>query len=60
MKAIAQFVRSFMRDEDGVTSIEYGLIAAVIALVIIGAASDVGTALQEKFVEMTGMIPAAS
>ncbi|HEU4852132.1 MAG TPA: Flp family type IVb pilin [Telluria sp.] len=59
MKAIAQFVRSFMRDEDGVTSIEYGLIAAVIALVIIGAASDVGTALQEKFVEMTGMIPGA-
>lgn len=59
MKAIAQFVRSFMRDEDGVTSIEYGLIAAVIALVIIGAASDVGTALSDKFAEMTALIPAA-
>ena len=59
MKAIAQFVRSFMRDEDGVTSIEYGLIAAVIALVIVGAASGVGDALALKFDEMTALIPAA-
>ena len=39
----------FMSDESGVTAIEYGLIAALIAVVIIGAVSTVGTSLQSTF-----------
>jgi pilus assembly protein Flp/PilA len=35
-----------MRDESGATAIEYGLIAALISVVIIGAISLVGTNLQ--------------
>ncbi|WP_019172631.1 Flp family type IVb pilin [Pseudaminobacter salicylatoxidans] len=39
----------FMKDESGATAIEYGLIAALIAVVIIGAAGAIGTNLSDKF-----------
>ncbi|UMR30213.1 Flp family type IVb pilin [Massilia sp. MB5] len=45
MKAI----KNFLRDEQGVTAIEYGLIAALIAVVIIGAVTIVGTQLNKTF-----------
>ena len=32
-----QYLKRFLRDEDGVTTIEYGLIAALIAVVIVAA-----------------------
>lgn len=39
----------FAKDESGATAIEYGLIAALIAVVIIGALTLVGGSLKEKF-----------
>lgn len=39
----------FAADESGVTAIEYGLIAALLAVVIIGAVSIVGTSLSGTF-----------
>jgi pilus assembly protein Flp/PilA len=42
-------IKRFFRDEEGVTAIEYGLIAALIALVIIGAVGLVGTNLNTAF-----------
>jgi pilus assembly protein Flp/PilA len=39
----------FVRDESGVTAIEYGLIAALIAVAIIAAVTSVGTNLNKKF-----------
>ena len=39
----------FVQDESGVTAIEYGLIAGLIAVVIISAVTTVGTDLQAKF-----------
>ena len=39
----------FVRDESGATAIEYGLIAALIAVVIIGAVQLVGTNLSTTF-----------
>jgi pilus assembly protein Flp/PilA len=39
----------FVRDESGATAIEYGLIAALIAVVIIGAVTAVGTNLSTTF-----------
>ncbi|WP_157015113.1 Flp family type IVb pilin [Mesorhizobium xinjiangense] len=42
-------IKRFVRDESGATAIEYGLIAALIAVVIIGAASVVGTQLDATF-----------
>ena len=40
---MTKFVSRFLKDESGATAIEYGLIAALIAVVIIGAVSLVGT-----------------
>jgi pilus assembly protein Flp/PilA len=44
-----KFVSRFMKDESGATAIEYGLIAALIAVVIIGAVTAVGTNLKGTF-----------
>lgn len=46
-------VRRFLKDESGATAIEYGLIAAGIAVVIIGAVKGLGTALTGKFEKVT-------
>ncbi len=48
MQAI-RFLQQFARDEEGVTAIEYGLIAALIAVVIIVAVTLVGTNLDLIF-----------
>ncbi len=40
---------SFFRDESGATAIEYGLIAGLIAVVIIGALTSLGTHIRTKF-----------
>jgi pilus assembly protein Flp/PilA len=42
-------VSRFVTDESGVTAIEYGLIAALIAVIIIGAVSTVGSKLSGTF-----------
>lgn len=46
---IVQLIQKFVRDEEGVTAIEYGLIAALIAVVIIGAVTVVGSQLCSTF-----------
>ena len=45
-------ITRYMKDESGATAIEYGLIAALIAVVIIGILEAVGTSLQAKFTEV--------
>lgn len=40
-----KIIGKFLRDESGATAIEYGLIAALIAVVIIGALQLIGTNL---------------
>jgi pilus assembly protein Flp/PilA len=42
-------LRRFINDQSGVTAIEYGLIAALIAVVIILAVTAVGTSLTATF-----------
>lgn len=39
----------FLKDEEGVTAIEYGLIAALIAVAIITTVGEVGTNLNTEF-----------
>ena len=45
---------SFLKEEEGVTAIEYGLIAALIAVVIITATGLVGTNLTVVFNDIAG------
>lgn len=42
-------IMRFWRDDSGATAIEYGLLAALIAVVIVGAIRLIGTRLQTKF-----------
>ena len=42
----------YMKDESGATAIEYGLIAALIAVVIIAVLQSVGSSLNTKFGEV--------
>ena len=43
-----KLLRRFIDDESGATAIEYGLIAALIAVVIITALANIGTHLNTK------------
>jgi len=42
-------IKNFIKDETGATAIEYGLIAGLIALVIITATQTIGTSLLASF-----------
>ena len=42
---MVEMMKKFLMEEDGVTAIEYSLIASLIALVIVGAVTTAGTNL---------------
>ena len=44
-----QFIRKMLKNEKGATAIEYGLIAALIAVAAIGAMGSVGNSLKNTF-----------
>ncbi len=46
---MSRFMRRFIADEAGATAIEYGLIAALISVVIITVLTSVGNNLKTKF-----------
>jgi len=48
----------FITDESGVTAIEYGLIAALISVVIIASVTLVGTNLKEVFTTISTALAA--
>ena len=54
--AMLKMMKQFVRDEEGVTAIEYGLIAALIAVVIIAGATLVGTNLNALFTKIAGFL----
>lgn len=56
MKALFQTLRGFYRDEAGVTAVEYGLIAALIALAIIVGATALGVNLNALFNYIAGKV----
>lgn len=53
-------IKKFIRDEDGVTAIEYGLIAALIAVVIIGSVTSAGTQVKATFDNIVTKLTAAN
>ena len=50
----------FIRDEAGATAIEYGLIAALVSVVIIAALTALGNQLSQTFSSVTGTMSAAA
>ena len=57
---MSKFVTRFFKDESGATAIEYGLIAALIAAVIIGAVGTIGTNLNATFTTISSKVAAPS
>jgi len=52
--------KRFILEEEGVTAIEYALIAALIAVVIIGTLTTLGSAISAKFQVIANAISSAS
>jgi pilus assembly protein Flp/PilA len=48
-RLMRNFVNNFIKNESGATAIEYGLIAALIAVVVITAVTTIGTNLKGTF-----------
>jgi len=56
MKKLVNGVRRFLRDEEGATAVEYALMVALIAVVIIAAVTLIGTGARDKFQEVADAI----
>lgn len=50
MSTITSAIKAFFADENGVTAIEYGLIAALIGVVMAGVAGEVGENIEAAFI----------
>ena len=51
-----KFLNRFIRSESGASAVEYGILVGVIALLIIAAASSVGSDLQSNFQQIADSI----
>lgn len=54
---MSKFVSRFVKDESGATAIEYGLIAALIAVVLVAALTSMGTKLSTTFNVVSAKLP---
>lgn len=53
-------INRFVNDESGATAIEYGLIAGLLSIVIIGALQLTGGSLDDVFTRVQGTLDAAA
>ena len=60
MNTITTAVKAFVDDENGVTAIEYGLMAALIAAVIAGAVTLLGEKVRTVFNTVNTALPTAA
>ncbi|KAE8758664.1 pilus assembly protein Flp/PilA [Paraburkholderia sp. BL23I1N1] len=60
MKTIINEVKRFVREEDGVAAIEYGLLAGLIAVMIIAGATLAGTSLNTLFANVGAQLKTAA
>jgi pilus assembly protein Flp/PilA len=54
---VTKFLSTFAKDDSGATAIEYGLIVALIAVVIITAVTTLGTKLNTGFTTVGNGLP---
>ena len=59
MKQLGTFMKNFIMAEEGVTMVEYGLIAALIAIVCIIALTGTGVSVQEAFTKVCNTLKTA-
>lgn len=58
MTKLASYIQAYLKNEEGATAIEYGLIAAGIAVVIAGAVFAFGGELEALFDGLSGSLEA--
>jgi pilus assembly protein Flp/PilA len=56
MNSLIAAAKSFAQDEDGITAIEYGLIAATMVTAVVTAFAFLGPALEDAFEAIAGKI----
>ncbi|MEG8098919.1 Flp family type IVb pilin [Candidatus Liberibacter brunswickensis] len=54
---MVSYFKTFLKDNSGATAIEYGLLASLVALAIIGAVTSLGGKLNEVFSSIAGKLP---
>jgi pilus assembly protein Flp/PilA len=52
-------IKKFFQEESGATAVEYGLMVALIAVVIIAAVTALGTTLRGKFQDVASSVSTA-
>ncbi|RUU11656.1 Flp family type IVb pilin [Mesorhizobium sp. USDA-HM6] len=57
---MSNLIARFVKDESGATAIEYGLIAALIALAIMVGAGQLGNALNDKFKHIASVVSSSN
>jgi pilus assembly protein Flp/PilA len=60
MKSLLTKIKNFVREEEGASAVEYGLLVALIAVAIIGAVTMLGQNLSTMFTNVAGTIGTAS
>ncbi|WP_084448779.1 Flp family type IVb pilin [Desulfovibrio inopinatus] len=50
-------ILNFIRDDEGASAVEYGLLAALIAAVIVGSVAALGPKLKKAFDDVTAALP---
>jgi pilus assembly protein Flp/PilA len=54
---MSKFTKRFLNDESGATAIEYGLIAALVAVVLVTALTALGNKLTGTFTGISAALP---
>lgn len=57
MSKFTSAVKTFVADENGVTALEYGMIAALIGAVIVGTVQTLGTKIESAFNTIKDSLP---
>jgi pilus assembly protein Flp/PilA len=59
-KRILKNITAFFKDEAGASAVEYGLLVALIAVVIIGAVTMLGQSISNMFTSVSNAVSTAS
>jgi pilus assembly protein Flp/PilA len=59
-RKMIQKIKNFIKDEEGATAVEYGLMVALIAAVIVGIVGTLGGQVNTAFLTVSDELPAAA
>lgn len=57
MRTLLNNIRALAKDDRGVTALEYGLIAGLVAVVIVTSVTALGTTLTNTFTTIAAALP---